>query len=179
LLPSKIRPIRSAGAYRRYETGTLAEIDPVLDDIYAKLLKPEDEQRCQQDRIDKAVAEERARWVKRLADEEAKRQQEKEKRQQVGYLIAFVAAVFAIGYVINAINKHFHGVPGGVVGTVIGTGIGALIGAFLYFWGLLSFGLKFGFLKDGKPAPLLMPSAGIVFFALWAALAYASFKGLI
>jgi hypothetical protein len=59
-----------AGAYRRYETGTLAEIDPVLDDIYAKLLKPEDEQRRQQDQtdqaVDRAVAKERERSEREL-----------------------------------------------------------------------------------------------------------------
>jgi hypothetical protein len=60
--------------------------------------------------------------------------------------------------------------------TALGAGIGAFIGALLYLWGVTWFGLKFGVLKDGKPAPLLMPSAYVVFFALWAALVYASFS---
>jgi hypothetical protein len=166
---------------RRYETGTLGELDYVLDDLYANF-KREDEERRQQDRIDKAVAEERARWVKRLADEEAERQQEKTKRRQIGYLVAFAAAVFAVGYVINAINNHFHGVPGDVVWTVLGSGIFALIGASLYLWALVWTLLKFGLVED-KTSPrtmkIIMASAGIVFFALLAALAYAAFKGLI
>ena len=171
------------GHHRRYETGTLAEIDHVLDDLYANL-KREDEERRIQDRIDKAVAAERERWVKRLADEEAKRQQEKEKRQQVVYLVAFGAAVLAIVYVINAINEHFHGVPGDVFWTVLGTVIFALIGAGLYFWGLVWIIEKFGLLDEaGKATPrttrIVMASAGIVFFTLWAALLYATFKGLI
>jgi hypothetical protein len=165
--------------HRRYQTGTLAEIDHVLDDLYANL-KREDEERRIQDRIDKAVAAERERWAKRLADEEAKRQREKEKRQQVGYLVGFVAAVFAVVYVLSAINKHFHGAPGEVVDTVIGTGIGALIGTFLLFWGLVEALLKLGVEDASFPSMrIIMASAGIVFVALWAALAYASFKGLI
>jgi hypothetical protein len=169
--------------HRRYETGTLAEIDHLLDDLYATAKRDEEERR-QQDRIDKAVAEERARWVKRLADEEAKRQREKEKRQQVGYLVAFVAAVFAVvfavGYVMNAINEHFHGVPGDVVVTVIGTGIFAFIGALLILWGLVSALLKLGVEDASFPSMrIIMASAGIVFVALWVALAYASFKRLI
>jgi hypothetical protein len=158
-----------------YETGTLAEIDNVLDDLYPKI-KHWDEQRRQQDRIDqavdRAVAEEREKWVKRS-------EEEKTKRRQVGYLIAFAAVVLAFGFIINAINKHFHDVPGDVFFTGLGAGIAAFIGALLYLWGVVSFGLKVGLLKDGKPTPLLMPSAGIVFVVLWIALAYAAFRGLI
>jgi hypothetical protein len=166
---------------RSYETGTLAEMDRILDDLYA-FIKHEEEERRQQDRIDKAVAAERERWVKRLADEEAKRQEEKTKRQQVGYLVALAAAVFAVGYVINAINNHFHGVPGDVVWTILGAGILAFVGALLFFWALVSALLKIGLVEDKvsrRTTKIIMASAGIAFFALWAALAYSAFKGLI
>jgi hypothetical protein len=96
---------------------------------------------------------------------------EREERQQFVYFVMFIAVLF----VVCADNEHFHGVPGDVIFTVLGAGIGAFIGALLYFWCLVSVGLKFGFLKDGKAAPLLMPSAWIVFFALWAALAASAF----
>jgi hypothetical protein len=149
----------------------LSELKPILDDIYSGLKRQEEERR-QQERIDEAVTNEREKWLKLLSDERTK-------RRQLGYFLAFIAVVFVVGWVINAINKHFHGIPEDIVLTALGAGIGAIVGAFLYLWGVLSVGLKLGLLKDGKPAPLLIPSAGIVFFALWAALAYAAFKGLI
>jgi hypothetical protein len=91
----------------------------------------------------------------------------------------FIAALFVGGFVVDAVNEHFHGVPGDVFFTALGAGIAALIGTLLYLWGLVWVGWKFGLLKDGKLAPLLMPSALIVFFALWVALAYATFRRLI
>jgi hypothetical protein len=70
-------------------------------------------------------------------------------------LVAFAAAVLAVGYVINAINNHFHGVPGDVVLTVLGIGIFALIGASLYLWALVWTLLKFGLVED-KTSPRTM-----------------------
>ncbi len=91
----------------------------------------------------------------------------------------FIVVLFVGCYVASEINKHFHGLPGDVVLTTLGAGIGAFIGALLYLWGVASVGLKFGLLKDGRPAPLLMLSALIVFFVFWIVLAYAAFRGLI
>lgn len=69
----------------RYEAGNLAEIEHVLDDIYARLKhedeqrRQQDEQRRQQDRIDKevqkAVEKEREIWRDHLARSRAKRLQ--------------------------------------------------------------------------------------------------------
>ena len=47
---------------------------------------------------------------------------------------------------------------------------------------IVTFALKFGLLKEGKPphpptVEKTITSAGIVFFVLWAALAYAMFRG--
>jgi hypothetical protein len=146
----------------------LSELKPILDDLYASF-KQQDERR----RIDKAVAEEREKWVERLA-EEAK---EKENRRLIIYAVAFIA-------VLVVVNEYFHGVPGDVVSTAVGAGIGAFIGALLYFWGLVWVIEKFGLLDEaGKATPrttrITMTSSGIVFFALWAALAYAAFRELI
>lgn len=136
----------------------LSELKPILDDLYKSF-----EERRQQDRINKAVAEEREKWEERLANE-------REKRQQFVYVVMYIMVVIAVLFVIGKINKHFHGVPGDVILTVLGAGIGAFIGALFYLLCLVSVGLKFGFLKDGEAAPLLRPSAWIVFFVLWAAL---------
>jgi hypothetical protein len=81
----------------RYETGTLAEIDHVLDDLYAKF-KREDEQHRQQDRTDQAVARavaaEREKWEERLA-------KERENRRLVVYFIIFIAVLFVIGLIVS------------------------------------------------------------------------------
>jgi hypothetical protein len=134
-----------------------------------EMFKRDEEERRQQERIDKAVEEEREKWEARLA-------KEKENRRLVVHLVVLVAGLLGGGYIVYAINKHFHGVPGDVVFTALGDGIGPFIGAFLYLWGVTSFGLKLGLLVNGKPAPWLMPSAYVVFFGLWAALVYASFS---
>jgi hypothetical protein len=51
----------------------LSELTPKLDDLY-KSFKRQEEERRQQERIDKAVAQERARWENLLAKERAERQ---------------------------------------------------------------------------------------------------------
>jgi hypothetical protein len=150
--------------YRYKVVNLLSELKPILDDLYEGF-KRRDEGRRQQDRINKAVAAEREKWDEQLA-------KEREKRQQVVYFVMFIAVLFVVG----AVNKHFHGVPGDVISIALGAGIGAFIGAFFDLWCLISVGLKLGLLKDGKATPLIMPSAWIVFFALWAALAYWIFK---
>ena len=96
----------------------------------------------------------------------------RENRRLVVYFVMFIAVLFVVG----AVNEHFHGVPGDVISTALAAGIGAFIGALFYLWCLISVGLKFGVLKEGKATSLIMPSAWIVFFALWAALAYWIFK---
>jgi hypothetical protein len=157
--------------YYRYEAvNRLSELKPILDHLYEDFKRREEERR-QQDRIDKAVAEEREKWVERLA-------KERENQRLIVYFVMFIAVLFVGGFVVNAVNEHFDGVPGNVLLTALGAGIIALIGTSLFLWGVVSVGLKLGFLKDGKPAPTLL-SACIVFFALWAALAYAAFTGLI
>jgi hypothetical protein len=145
----------------------LSELKPVLDNLY-EIFKRQD----QQERINRAVAEEREKWEKRLA-------KERENRLLNIYIFIFIAILFVGGYIANAINEYFNGVPVDVVLTILGAGIGALIGTLLYFWGTAWIGLKVGLLKDGRPAPLFLRSGLIVFFVLWIALAYASFSGLI
>ena len=159
--------------YHQYKVvNHLSELKPILDDLYESF-KREGQEEKTKERINKAVAEERAKWETRLA-------KERENRRLVVYICAFIAALFVGGYVASAINKHFHGVPENVFFTALGAALGAFFGALLYLWGAWSFGLRFGLLKDGKPAPpLLMLSVLVVFFVLWLALAYAIFRGLI
>jgi hypothetical protein len=74
-----------------YETGTLAEIDNVLDDLYPKI-KHWDEERRQQDRtdqaVDRAVAKEREKWEKLAKDKEHKR--------LLTYFVVFIAVLWLV-----------------------------------------------------------------------------------
>ncbi len=129
----------------RYEVvNNLSELKPILDDIYEGF-KRHDEERRQKDRINKAVAEEREKWIEQLA-------KEREKRQLVVYFVMLIAVLLVIGEV----NEQFHDVPGDLIAIALVAGIGAFIGVLCYFWCLVSVGLKLGLLKDGKAAPLLM-----------------------
>jgi hypothetical protein len=158
--------------YHQYKVvNHLSQLKPILDDLYESFKSQDQEERIKE-RINKAVAAEREKWETRLA-------KEREYRQLVLYSFILIAVLFVGGYVARAINKHFHGVPGDVALNTLGAGIGAFIGALLYLWGVASVGLKFGLLKHGRFGPLLIPSALIVFFVLWIALAYAAFRGLI
>jgi hypothetical protein len=79
-------------AYERYETGTLAEIEPVLGDIYAQYLNREDEKRRQQEAVDRAVAEEREKW---------ERQERQREGRNLVYGVALIAflLMFVLSYV--------------------------------------------------------------------------------
>jgi hypothetical protein len=69
----------------RYEVvGHLSEIKSILADIYQGLKRDEEESR-QQDQIDKAVAKEREKWVKRLAQ-----------RRRLEIIFLFIFAVLLI-----------------------------------------------------------------------------------
>jgi hypothetical protein len=77
----------------RYEVvSQLSELKRPLDDIYDSFKRQDEERRIQeeerriQDRIDRAVAKEREKWVKRLDDER--------KQRLVIYALIFVAVLF-------------------------------------------------------------------------------------
>jgi hypothetical protein len=147
----------------------LSELKPVFDDLYESFNRQDQEERTKE-RINKAVTEERDRWVKRL-------DADRTKRQQVGFLVAFVVVVC----VIVAVNDHFRGVPGNIVGTALGAGIVALFGAAFFFWGLVWLGSKFSLNEEGKATHrttrTIITSTGVAFFGLWAILAYWMFTG--
>ena len=89
--------IRKRPPYLRYEVvSRLSELKPILANIWESFRREEEESH-QQGRIDVAVAREREKWLKRLADE-------RKRRQQIGYLVAFVAIVV----VSIALNEHLH-----------------------------------------------------------------------
>ena len=75
------------------------------------------------------------------------------------YFIVLITVLISVGVV----NDHLRGVPGDLLGIALLAGLGAFIGVVCYLWCLVSVGLKLGVLKDGKPTPLLMQSAWIVF----------------
>ena len=117
----------------------------------------------QQEGIDKARRQtdplsfrlERRRWERRL-----------------GYfMLAGVAAV------VFALNQYFHNKSGQVVLIVLGGGALAFLGALIYVHSFLWVTEKLGYRAGLRDFKLTMASTGIVFFALWAAWAYAVISG--
>ena len=117
----------------------------------------------QQERIDKARRQpaplsfrpERRKWERRL-----------------GY---FILAWIAV--VVFALNEYFHNKSGQMVLIVLGSGALAFLGALIYVNGFLWVTEKLGYKAGPRSFKATMTSTGIVFFALWAAWAYAVFSG--
>ena len=72
----------------------LSEVKPILAHIYEGF-KGEEEESRQQDRIDKAVAKERERWVRRLAG-----------RQRLEIIYFFIFAAFGPDYLARWTYPH-------------------------------------------------------------------------
>jgi hypothetical protein len=79
--------------YRYEVVNRPSELKLVLDGLYESF-KRRDEERRQQDRINKAVAEERKKWEERLA-------KERENRRLVVYFVTFIAVLFVGGFVVS------------------------------------------------------------------------------
>ena len=117
----------------------------------------------QQERIDKARRQpaplsfrpERRKWERRL-----------------GYFMLAGVAV-----VVFALNEYFHNKSAQVVLIVLGGGALAFPGALIYVHGFLWVTEKLGYRAGLRSFKLTMASTGIVFFALWAAWAYAVLSG--
>jgi hypothetical protein len=88
--------------------------------------------------------------------------------RRVGYFI-----LAGIAVVVFALNEHFHNKSGQVVLIVLGGGALAFLGALVYVHGFLWVMEKLGYRAGLQSFKLTMASTGIVFFALWAAWAYA------
>jgi hypothetical protein len=113
-----------------------------------------DEARRQQAPIDE-VRQERRKWERRL-----------------GYFILTGVAVVAL-----ALNEYFPDKPSWVFLIVLGGGALAFLGALIYVKGVLWVTEKLGYKAEPRSFKLTITSTGIVFFALWAAWAYAVFSG--
>ena len=100
------------------------------------------------------------------------RQERRKWERRVGYFILAGVAV-----VVFALNEHFHNKSGQVVLIVLGDGVLAFLGALIYVHGFLWVTEKLGYRAGLRSFKLTMASTGIVFFALWAAWAYALFSG--
>jgi hypothetical protein len=117
----------------------------------------------QQVKIDKArrqpapisVSQERRKWERRL-----------------GYFILAGVAVL-----VFALNEYFPGKHGRLVLIALGSGALAFFGALMYVNGFLWVMEKLGYTAGPRSFKATMTSTGIVFFALWAAWAYAVFSG--
>jgi len=135
----------------------MVQQSPIDEQIREYLLQQEriDEARRQQVRIDQAVRQECKKWERRL-----------------GYFILAGVAV-----VVFALNEYFHNKPGWVVLIVLGSGALAFLGALIYVNGFLWVMEKLGYKARHRSFKATMTSTGIVFFALWAAWAYAVFSG--
>jgi hypothetical protein len=100
------------------------------------------------------------------------RQERRKWERRVGY---FMLAGIAV--VVFALNEHFHNKSGQVVLIVLGGGALAFLGALVYVNGFLWVAQKLGYRAEPRSFKLTMASTGIVFFALWAAWAYAVLSG--
>ena len=117
----------------------------------------------QQETIDKtprqpapiSVRQERRKWERRL-----------------GYFILAGVAV-----VVFALNEYFPDKPTQPVLIVLGGGALAFLGALIYVNSFLWVMEKLGYRAAPRSFKLNMTSTGIVFFALWAAWAYAVYSG--
>jgi hypothetical protein len=99
------------------------------------------------------------------------RQERRKWQRRLGYFILGGVAV-----VVFALNEHFHNKFGQVVLIVLGAGALVFPGALIYVHGFLWVTEKLGY-RAGLRIKLTMASTGIVFFALWAAWAYAVLSG--
>jgi hypothetical protein len=135
----------------------LIRVAPIEEQIREYILQQEriDKARRQQARIDEPVRQQRRKWERRL-----------------GYFIlaGVAAAVFAL-------NEYFHNKSGLVVLIVLGGGALAFVGALIYVNGFLWLMEKLGYRAAPRSFKLTTTSTEIVFFALWAAWAYAVFTG--
>jgi hypothetical protein len=134
----------------------MVQQSPIDEQIREYLLQQErpDETRRQQAPIDQ-VRQERRKWERR-----------------VGYFI-----LAGVALVVFVLNEYFHNKSGEVVLIVLGGGVLAFPGALIYVHGFLWVAEKLGYRAGLRSFKLTMASTGIVFFALWAAWAYAVFSG--
>jgi len=134
----------------------MVQQSPIDEQIREYLLQQEriDEARRQQAPIDQ-VRQERRKW-----------------ERQLGYFILAGVAV-----VVFALNQYFNNKSSQVVLIVLGGGALAILGALIYVNGVLWVAEKLGYRAEPRSFKLTITSTGIVFFALWAAWAYAVFSG--
>ena len=100
------------------------------------------------------------------------RQERRKWERQFGYFILAGVAV-----VVFALNQYFHNKSSQLVLIVLGGGALAFLGALIYVNGFLWVTEKLGYKVDPRSFKLTITSTGIVFFALWAAWAYAVLSG--
>ena len=99
------------------------------------------------------------------------RQDRRKWERRLGYFILAGVAV-----VVFALNQYFPNKPAQVVLIVLGGGVLAFLGALIYVNSFLWVMGKLGYRAEPRSFKLNMTSTGIIFFALWAAWAYASFS---
>jgi hypothetical protein len=107
------------------------------------------------ERIDEPVRQERRKWQRRLC----------------------YVTLAGIAVVVSALSEYFPDKPGQVVLIVLGGGALAFLSALIYVNSFLWVTEKLGYRTEPRSFKLTITSTGIVFFALWAAWAYAVFSG--
>jgi hypothetical protein len=103
--------------------------------------------------------------------EEVRQERRKWERRSGYFILAGVAVVVLV------LNEYFHNKSIRVVLIVLGGGALAFLGALIYVNGYLWVMEKLGYTARPRSFKVIMTSTGIVFFALWAAWAYAVFRG--
>jgi len=132
----------------------MVQQSPIDEQIREYILQQEriDEARHQRAGIDE-VEQERSKWERRL-----------------GYFILAGVAV-----VVFVLNEYFQNKSSRVVLIVLGGGALLFLGTLIYVNGYLWVMEKLGYRTQSFK--VIMTSTGIVFFALWAAWAYAVLRG--
>ena len=133
----------------------MVQQSPIEEQIREYILQEERNGEARRQPAPISVRQERRRWERRL-----------------GYFMLAGVAV-----VVFALNKYLPAKPDRVVLIVLASGVLTFLGALIYANGYLWAMEKLGYRAAPRSFKLTITSTGIVFFALWAAWAYAVFSG--
>jgi hypothetical protein len=133
----------------------MVQQSPIDEQIREYLLQQERRDEARRQPAPISVSQERRKWERRL-----------------GYFILTGVAVL-----VFALNEYFPGKHGRLVLIALGSGALAFFGALIYVNGFLWVMEKLGRRVEPRSRKVNMTTTGIVFFALWAAWAYAVFSG--
>jgi hypothetical protein len=152
---SPLRSLQAKNARAKMALAEMSMAQQLDEQIREYLLQQETIDKTRRQPAPISVSQQRRKWERRL-----------------GY---FVFAAVAV--VVFALNEYFPGKQGRLVLIALGSGALAFLGALIYVNGFLWVMEKLGYKAGFRSFKATMTTTGIVFFALWAAWAYALFSG--